>query len=304
MEGLQAEYDKTPLGSVKFFQLMKKKYPGIRRTDVYEFVRGQKSRREAQLPPPGRRIYAKYTTPPGHTQQCDLLSIQGEFSAGGFHYLLTCIDIGSRLAGAYPLKSKKPPEVAAALEHLQKHGYGGVSPLGKPRRIECDRGGEFMGAFARYCDAEGIELMYGEPENKRDSSIVERYNGTLGNAITRALGIYGRGKWLGALTSIIQAINDTRDMKRVKKVVKGPKIAPSLHVLNPVRVLLPYSKTRKARMDNWSKQIYLISAVKRQKATNAILYTVLDPSDGIQLNKKFYRWELQPWMNIRQIALR
>ena len=217
---LQDEYNKKPLGMAKFFQLMKKKFPEVKRTEVYDFVRSQKSRQDAQLPAPSRRIYAKYTTPPGRTQQCDLLSIQGEFAAEGYKYLLTCIDIGSRYGLAYPLKTKKPPETAAALEALQEHGYEMNAKMGKPKRIECDRGGEFMGEFARFCDRNNIELVYGEPENKRDSSIVERFNGTLGNAITRALDVYGRGKWLPVLGHILKAINDTRDMKRVKKVKK------------------------------------------------------------------------------------
>ena len=55
----------------------------------------------------------------------------------------------------------------------------------KPAKLQSDRGSEFLGAFKRYCDSQGISIFHVESELK--ACIVERVIGTLMSPLWRIM---------------------------------------------------------------------------------------------------------------------
>ena len=305
MSTLAELYKKAPLGETKFFQYAKKRLPGVTTKQVKEFLTAQKAHQETRVQGRGERVYARYEAKVGDHHQIDLYQTTGQFEEQGFKYLCVVIDIGSRYALAVPMKNKTAETTLAALKKIYTVGVPPNKPLKHPTVMEADDGSEFHGAFARWCAENSIELVYGQPDEKRHGSIVERFIGTLSRMVNRQL--EADGKWVDSLPDLLETYNGskhstirqapedihagTAQPNRKAAVKKNQKVL--FHVMDKVRVLLPTTQRRRIHSQNWSKEEYLIGAVRRQKSTGAILYSVFDGTDGETLRKSFYAWELQ-----------
>jgi len=83
-------------------------------------------------------------------------------------YLLTVIDVFSKYGWMLPLKDKTGKSVADALKEIFK-----ISKR-KPEKLWADKGREF---FNKHVKEFGVELY--STENKKKSSVVERWNRTM-----------------------------------------------------------------------------------------------------------------------------
>ena len=301
MSTLAELYRKAPLGETKFYEYAKKRISGLTRKQVKDFLTAQKAHQETRVQGRGERVYARYEAKVGDHHQIDLYQTTGEFAERGFKYLCVVIDIGSRYALAVPMKNKTAESTLAALKKIYTVGV----PPNKPNVLEGDDGSEFHGVFEKWCEENGIEIVYGQPDEKRHGSIVERFIGTLSRMINRQL--EADGKWLDSLPDLLQAYNSSKHTtirEAPEKIHAGtarPNRKPAekknqkvlFHVMDKVRVLLPTTQRRRIHTQNWSKEEYLIGSVRRQKSTGAILYGIFDGSDGEFLRKSFYAWEIQ-----------
>ena len=99
----------------------------------------------------------------------DLVEMQAfsKFNCG-VRYLLTVFDVFSKYGWMLPLKDKTGKSVADALKEIFK-----ISKR-KPEKLWADKGREF---FNKHVKEFGVELY--STENKKKSSVVERWNRTM-----------------------------------------------------------------------------------------------------------------------------
>ena len=138
---------------------------------------------------------------PGQQLQADLIDIKGHAQHNdGYKYLLTHIDVFSRLAGAIPLKNKSAAEVSRALDDLFKDK--------SPARLQTDKGKEFLNSeVKRVLKDHRVHHFTSENENIK-ASIVERWNRTLRNTLHRYFTKSNGQRYLDILDQVVAAYND------------------------------------------------------------------------------------------------
>ena len=92
---------------------------------------------------------------------------------GGYEFLLTYIDVGSRWPEAIPLKKATTQTVINALKTIfSRNGY--------PRIFVTDNGSQFTSRmFEKYCHMHGIDKVETATYRPKSNGIVEQIHGTL-----------------------------------------------------------------------------------------------------------------------------
>lgn len=144
--------------------------------------------------------------------QIDLLFFQSISKENkGFKYLLTYIDCFSRWAHVIPLKNKNGEHVADQFESKFIKKF----PKRKPLKIQSDKGTEFISrAFQTVLRRHNISLFHTEQDVK--ASIVERFNRTLRELITKYIKHNQTLTYINALPKLIQVYNS-----RPHRTLKG-----------------------------------------------------------------------------------
>ena len=107
-----------------------------------------------------------------HQWQVDLADLNSlSKSNNGYCYILTCIDILSKYAWAFPLKSKTASDVIKIFDKILKNGR-------VPIKLQSDGGCKFNNfTFKKYLKEKGIQYFTSKNETK--CSIVKHFNQTL-----------------------------------------------------------------------------------------------------------------------------
>jgi len=119
-------------------------------------------------------------------------------------YILTCINVFSKMGYARPLRSKREAEVAKAMEQIiQEAGYS-------PHRVESDGGSEFTNkTFKKLMERYSILHHINDAGNHRQNSIIERFNRSLRDRIYQFFTKYNTFVWIDQLQDIIDQYNNT-----------------------------------------------------------------------------------------------
>ena len=135
---------------------------------------------------------------PSERVYCDLVGPLTEVQ--GYKYILTLQDSFSKMAFAYPIRSKDPEVVANAI--IDKH----ISHYGCMAELKSDCGGEFQNKlWAHLCDRLQIRKTF-TPAGNPNSNLVERFHRTL-SAILRAHLERGDPEWVRLLPIATLAYN-------------------------------------------------------------------------------------------------
>lgn len=157
---------------------------------------------------------------PGAIHQMDLLFLPEDH---GYKYLLTVIDVGSRMIDGFPLKDKKPKSIIQGLNQIYKK-----SPyLTKPTFIKSDSGKEFNNQDVKaFLKKEKIGISFSHPGVHYQTGLVERsVNLLVGKAIFYAQNSKElktkkpNTEWIGDIDDIILIINSSR-MKNIPQRLK------------------------------------------------------------------------------------
>src|SRR5437899_3163822 len=91
----------------------------------------------------------------------------------GYKYILTVIDVLSKISFAVPLKNKSPEQVIMGFEKIfSRHNV-------KPKLLHSDKGTEFLAAKSQaFFKQHGIKHYVTQNEDIK-ASVVERFNRTL-----------------------------------------------------------------------------------------------------------------------------
>lgn len=222
---------------------------------------------------------------------------QWHASNDGYKYILVIVDVFSRYAWAFPLKTKTATEVWDA--------FARVAGEGRPHAIWVDRGGEF---YSKMWDGRLDRLDIGRYSTGGvyHVSIAERFIRTLKQRIWFEFVRDMTREWVSRLDRIVADYNKTEHstigmtpteartkageailLKRIPKPVRGyPKY--KLHTW--VRISRLKGKFEKEFDPNWSYEIFKIVGIKLVKP---VQYQIVDYY-GEPVTDWFYESDLQP----------
>ena len=219
----------------------------------------------------------------------------------GFKYILTAIDVLSKYAWAIPLKDKTAVSTAKAMAIIINFAH--------PKKIQVDKGSEFYNATVKkLLAANGVELFSTESDKK--ASVVERFNRTLKQRMTKLFDSTNDTKYIDKLDDMVSNYNNTVHstikMKPIdaikpknyttllknyyeKKEIQKNKHTPKYKVGDYVRIPKWKSIFAKELAGNWTIEVFKIRKVQN---TTPFTYLIEDLM-GEDVTGAFYENELQ-----------
>lgn len=196
----------------------------------------------------------------------------------GYKFILTVIDVFSKLAFAKPLKNKSAKSITNAFDEILNE-YRGRNPV----KIQTDKGKEYMNSeFARWCKEHLINHFTSEDDDMK-AQIVERFNRTLKNKMYRMFQARGNQVWYDKLHELVKSYNNTEhsSIKMAPSQVTRedqPKILSTLYPNSPfriqnikpqapkigdhVRLQMPKIIFKKGYAPQWTEEIFIITEAK------------------------------------------
>jgi hypothetical protein len=216
----------------------------------------------------------------------------------GYKYILTCIDVFSRVARALPLKSKSAEDVSKAITIMFQNE--------KPRHLQTDLGKEFYNSKVKVILTK-LQINHYSVYSQYKAALVERFNRTLRERLAKYFVAQGNKKWVQVLPKLIVAYNHTVHKSigvrpvdvssdvafnlwsKQNKIIKPKK--PKYKVGEYVRISrLKASPFNKNFDHNWSDEVFQI--VKVDTNTSPVMYRIKD-YENEEIQGKFYEQELQ-----------
>jgi len=242
-----------------------------------------------------RRIFTTGINDLWQADLCDMTSL-ARYNDGN-KFLLTCIDVFSKVAWAIPLKNKSASVVAAGFEKILQSG--------QPNYLQTDKGKEFLNAtFQRLLKDRRI-LFYTTQNEDIKAACAERFNRTLKAKMWRYFTYKATLRYIDVLDDLLFSYNNTihRTIKttpasvdssnereiltrcyRPKKTLKW-----KLRLNDKVRISQGRREFKKAHLSDWTEEIFTIIV---RHPTDPVTYEVCDYNDD-KINGKFYEHELQ-----------
>jgi len=210
-------------------------------------------------------------------------------------FLLCVLDLYSRYAWVFPLKSKDAKAVQKEFEQIRA----------VPKKLWVDRGGEFTNnAFKEWGKKRGMHIFHTYGEGK--SVFVERFNRTLRMKLNEHMIMKNTYKYLEVLPEIVKEYNDrvhsSIGISPTEVYLGGkeplfvvahqqPDVEPALKIGDFVRISLVRGVFEKPSSSiKWSKEVFKIVRVDNSRAP--VLYHLEDQMDE-KIEGSFYEEELQ-----------
>jgi len=217
---------------------------------------------------------------------------------GGYHYILTVIDVLSKHAWAVPLKTKSGDETAKAIAKIIRDDER------CPKNLQTDKGKEFYNANVQKL-LKKHNINHYSTYSIMKASVVERFNRTLKNDMWKQFTHNGNYRWLDSLQRLVSEYNARKHRTiGMRPVDVTPAIADKLltTVYSRVKIAAParfkvgdsvrVSKFKtifeKGYTPNWSTEVFRIVKVQQ---TNPMTY-LLEDSRGKPVAGGFYEYEL------------
>ena len=217
---------------------------------------------------------------------------------GGYHYILTVIDVLSKHAWAVPLKTKSGDETAKAIAKIIRDDER------CPKNLQTDKGKEFYNANVQKL-LKKHNINHYSTYSIMKASVVERFNRTLKNDMWKQFTHNGNYRWLDSLQRLVSEYNARKHRtigmwpidvtpaiadKLLTTVYSRVKIAAPARfkVGDSVRVSKFKTIFEKGYTPNWSTEVFRIVKVQQ---TNPMTY-LLEDSRGKPVAGGFYEYEL------------
>jgi Integrase core domain/Chromo (CHRromatin Organisation MOdifier) domain len=281
--------------------------PSVSRKEVKNWLSGELTyslHKPLRFKFPRNRVVTFSANEQWQADLADMSKLSG--SNKGNKYILTVIDVFSKLAFAKPIKNKKPESIISAFKEI----FGTGS---KPIKLQTDRGLEFKNKkFLQFLDQEDVHFFTSKNQTTK-CAVVERFNRTLKGRLYRFLTSKGTKNWVTILPQIVASYNnsvhrsigmrpvdvneDTRAQvfKNLFGVssydeLKTQRKRPKLLAGSRVRINKTATTFRRGYLPNWSDHTYKVKSA----TTNPIfpMYE-LEDNEGETLLPKLYTHEVQ-----------
>lgn len=255
---------------------------------------------------PRRRFPRRKTivSGPSDQWQADLIDVSRlKKHNRGMTFILTMIDVFSKIAFAVPLKNKTAGAVSKALaDVLRKKG------VKAPSALQTDKGREFLNRSVKnVLEKKGVRHFVSQNEDIK-CAIVERFNRTLKEKLWRYFTAHNTLHYLRALPRLLAAYNksyhrsigmapsdvSTKNQERVWQRLYGvspskSRRLPLLKVGDTVRISKSRRAFKKTYLPSWSTETFRITSVLKTSPTT---YRLKDER-GEVITGSFYEQELQ-----------
>ena len=271
--------------------------------DVTEWLRGQEPYTLHKTP--RRRFKRRKTIVAGINEQwqCDLIDLSRlKKHNRGKTFVLTSIDVFSKVADAVPLANKTSSEMIRGLKILFKRAQK------VPRTLQTDKGREFLnGPVQAYLKKVGVHHFVTENDDIK-AAVVERFNRTLKERLWRYFTRHKTLHYLKVLPMLVSSYNRSfhrsigmapadvtwENQEKVwhrlyEKDTKRKTPKAKLKVGDKVRLSHTRRTFKKGYLPAWTKEIFVVTSVLK---TQPVTYKLVD-STGEALLGSFYDQELQ-----------
>ena len=215
-----------------------------------------------------------------------------------YRYLLTCIDVFSKVAQVIPVKTKNASAVRDAFSMMLLDR--------QPNFLQTDKGTEFLNAIFQRLLADNNIRHYTSENTEIKCAVVERFNRTLMTKLFRYFTYKNTRRYLDVLPDIVKSYNSTyhrsikmapnrvnlenEDIVRSRLYPPKPKKVKYKFKLNDVVRLSNYKQAfSKGYTQKWTIELFKIA---ERHPTDPPTYSVEDYA-GERIKGKFYSLELQ-----------
>lgn len=272
----------------------------IPRKKIQEWLQKQET---YTLHKPARRRYTRNRVIVGGIDdywQADLVDLQSlnKYNDGN-NFLLTCIDVFSKVAWAVPLKSKTGKSLVEGFKIILKSGR-------KPKHLQTDAGTEFLNRmFQQFLRENEIHFFTTHSEPK--AQVCERFNRTLKTKMWKYFTFKNTLRYIDVLPSLLKSYNHTKHRsigvqpvqvtksnedqvwQRLYGSIVKKAVRFKFQINDTVRISKVKQTFEKGYLPNWTEEIFTIAErVPRQPP----VYRLKDYS-GETLEGVFYEPELQ-----------
>ncbi len=239
----------------------------------------------------------------GEEIQADLIDTQhlAKFN-NGIKYILTAIDVFSKYAWAFPIKSKKGEEVSKMLEKIFS------TPRGRKFKFfHTDKGAEFYNKYVKELLLKKKIKHFSTFNDEMKASVIERFNRTLKIKLWKLFTKTGSLHFINTLPKLIHSYNNTihntirtepanvnqGNMEKIWWNIYGlpdlDKKKPKYKIDDYVRITSYKKVFDKGYIPSWREEIFKIKKIYRTKPTT---YKVVDLNNE-EIDGTFYSQELQ-----------
>ena len=238
------------------------------------------------------------------TWQMDLMDIQNISNSNkNFRYILIIIDVFSKFAWAFPLKSKEGASVYNVLAKLFKKR--------KPKKIQSDRGLEFLNKLCLKLFQENSIKFYNVFSIVK-ACVVERLIRTLKEKMWRYFTFKNTNTYIDILSNLIHSYNHTNHRSIKMRPVDVNKsnedevwknlygfeknqgsdnvVKLKFKIKDIVRIPIDKNKFGKGYLPNWSEELYEIDKILLRDPP---VYIIKNRIDRSIINGVFYAEQLQ-----------
>ena len=231
--------------------------------------------------------------------QADLVDVSNlKEKNSGITFLLTVIDILSKMAWVVPLANKKGTTLVEAFDSILSQGR-------KPQKLNTDQGVEFLNrVFQAYLKRKDIQFFTSKNETK--CAVIERFNRTLRHKLWKYMTFRQTHHYLEVLPSLVSGYNHSRhrsigmrpvdvnpnNQGKVWAKLYGTDVQQPRYTLNVgdhVRLSKLKRTFEKGYTKNWTVEIFKVVS---REPTHPPVYRVAD-LNGEVLEGTFYAEELQ-----------
>ena len=227
----------------------------------------------------------------------------------GYKYIFTNIDVFSKIAYAYPIKSKKIQDIKASFQKIFKNN--------KPKFIWSDKEPAFLSKeMQQFFKDNNVKIYHTNSHLK--AVVIERFNRSLRELMMKEFVENNNTIWYNILPKLIKFYNNryhsTIKMKPIQVNKNNEKyIKENIYTYDKtskipkskIGDLVRISLKRRAIFDKassnikWSEELFKIHSINK---SNVITYKIKDLNDEI-IKGIFYEIELQKSKNISQVYI-
>ena len=287
--------DKFFMGRDKLFAYLQEKYPDGHpsRRQVMAWLKNQETYQINFQPKVDTGSRSFIQKKQGYIQ-IDLIDMSSN-PERGFYWVLTAVDVFSKKAAAFPLKSKSQSSTIKVMRKL-------LDVFPKISVIQSDNGPEF--SQPDFYQANNIKHITSKSYTPQTQGIVERWNGSLKRMIALLQTSTGKRQWIDSLpdlvanynasihattkkkpNSVTQNDNETADLLQ-KRENTNPiksrlnKLEQQIQVGSKVRVKLQKGALDKKNARNFTTELYTVTQLIKPKRPFELTQYRLKDSDG------------------------
>jgi transposase InsO family protein len=286
----------------KILLAAKKTRPTTTYADVKEYLSGE---RAYVLHKPIRKKFLRskiYAAKKNDLWEADLTEVQKLARYNDrVRYLLTVIDVFSKVAYVEPIHSKKGDEVAKAFARILKKE--------QPAKLRTDQGSEFKSKYFRKLMSDNKIHHYMTNEGDIKTGVAERFNRTIKGRIYKLMTASNSSRYIDKLNEIVKGYNASkhrsigmaprqvtvRNMKEVADRLYGNekidtiKNRPKFDVGDTVLITRDKDIYGRGYTQNWVSELFTIT----QRLNHYPYRYKLADHTGEPLLGSFYNQELQ-----------